>query len=257
MKELIILGRTFIAIAMIAFGIQHFIYLEFVTRVFPVIPLWIPGHAILACVFGAFLILTGAAILLSIKARLLTVLLGSTILLMFLLLLLPMLLTNLQNGIIWTNAGKALVLAGANFLVAISYPEDVAKNNLIQLLEKLLPLGRWLLSGFFILAGILHFIYAPFVATLIPNWIPAHLFWTYFAGIALIAGAIGMLIPRTAQLAATLSAIMVFIWVVILHIPRALADLHVPNETTAAFEALTMCGMAILIAVYAAQRKYK
>ncbi len=257
MKELIILGRVFIAIAMIAFGIQHFIYLEFVTRAFPVIPLWIPGHAILACIFGAFLFVTGGAILFGIKVRLLTVLLGSTILLMFLLLLLPMLLTNLNNGIIWTNAGKALVLAGANFLVAASYPEDLNKTKLIQLLEKLLPLGRYFLAGFFILAGILHFIYAPFVATLIPKWIPAPLFWTYFAGIALIAGAMGMLIPRTAQLAATLSAIMVFIWVVILHIPRAFADLHNANETTSMFEALTMCGMAILIAVFAAQGKYK
>jgi len=63
------------------------------------------------------------------------------------------------------------------------------------------------------------------------------------------------LVPRTTQLAATLSAIMVFIWVIILHIPRALADLHNPNETTATFEALTMCGMAILIAVFAAQKK--
>ena len=257
MKEMIILGRTFIAIALIAFGIQHFIYLEFVTRAFPVIPLWIPGHAILACLFGAFLFITGIAILLGIKARLLTVLLGSTILLMFLLLLLPMLITSLNNGIVWTNSGKALVIAGANFLVAASYPEDVHKSKLIQLLEKLLPLGKYFLAGFFILAGILHFVYAPFVATLVPNWIPAHLFWTYFAGVALIAGAIGMLIARTAQLAATLSAIMVFIWVVILHIPRALADLHNPNETTATFEALTMCGMAILIAVYAAQRKNK
>lgn len=257
MKEMIILGRIFIAIALIAFGIQHFIYLEFVTRAFPVIPLWIPGHAILACLFGAFLFITGVAILLGIKARLLTVLLGSTILLLFLLLLLPMLITNLNNGIIWTNAGKALVIAGANFLVAASYPEDINRNTLMQWLEKLLPLGKCFLAGFFILAGILHFIYAPFVATLIPNWIPAHLFWTYFAGIALIAGAIGMLVSRTAQLAATLSAIMVFIWVVILHIPRALADLHNPNETTATFEALTMCGMAILIAVYAAQRKNK
>ena len=254
MKALTLIGRSFIAIALIVFGVQHFIYLEFVTRAFPVIPLWIPGHSLLACLFGAFLLITGVCIFLQIKARLLCVLLGSLILLMFALLLLPSLLTNLNNGAVWTNAGKALVIAGANFLVAASLPKE-PHGKFILFLESLIPLGRYFLCGFFILAAILHFIYAPFVATLIPKWIPAPMFWTYFAGIALIAGAIGMLIPRTTQLAAALSAIMIFIWVIVLHIPRALADLHNPNETTATFEALTMCGMAILIAVFAAQKK--
>jgi len=254
MKQMILIGRSFIAVALIVFGIQHFIYLEFVTRAFPVIPLWIPGHALLACVFGAFLLITGICILLQIKARLACLLLGSLILLMFGLLLLPSLLTDLNNGVIWTNAGKALVIAGANFLVAATFPKE-PQGKFISFLNSLIPLGRWFLCGFFILAAILHFIYAPFVATLVPKWIPAPIFWTYFAAVALIAGALGMLIPRTTQLAATLSAIMVFIWVIILHIPRALADLHVANETTATFEALTMCGMAILIAVFAAQKK--
>lgn len=255
MKQMMIIGRVFIAIALLAFGIQHFIYLEFVTRAFPVIPLWIPGHSLLACVFGAFLFITGISILVQFKARLSCVLLGSLILLMFALLLLPSLLTNLNNGVVWTNAGKALVLAGANFLVAASFPKEDGTGKFIKFLESLMPLGRYFLCGFFILAGILHFIYAPFVATLIPVWIPAPVFWTYFAAIALFAGAVGMLIARTEQLAATLSAVMVFIWVIILHIPRALADLHNANETTSAFEALTMCGMAILIAVFAAQKK--
>ena len=254
MKALTLTAQSFIAIALIVFGIQHFIYLEFVTRAFPVIPLWIPGHSLLACLFGACLLITGVCILLKTKARLLCILLGSFILFMFALLILPSLLTNLSNGLIWTNAGKALVIAGANFLVAASLPKEQS-GKFVSFLESLIPLGRYFLCGFFILAATLHFIYAAFVATLIPTWIPAPMFWTYFAGVALIAGAIGMLIPRTAQLAATLSAIMVFIWVIILHIPRALADLHNANETTATFEALTMCGMAILIAVFAAQKK--
>ena len=254
MKALTLVGRYFIAFAMIVFGIQHFVYLEFVTRAFPVIPLWIPGHSLLACIFGACLLITGICIFLQIKARLMCTLLGSLILLMFALLLLPSLLTNLDNGVVWTNAGKALVIAGANFLVAASFPKE-PHGKFISLLESLIPLGKYFLCGFFILAAILHFIYAGFVATLIPKWIPAPIFWTYFAGVALIAGAIGMLVPRTTQLAATLSAIMVFIWVIILHIPRALADLRAPNETTSTFEALTMCGMAILIAVFAVQKK--
>ncbi len=41
---------------------------------------------------------------------------------------------------------------------------------------------------------------------------------------------------------------MIFLWVLLLHIPRAVASPHDSNETTAVFEALAMSGGAILIA---------
>jgi len=40
---------------------------------------------------------------------------------------------------------------------------------------------------------------------------------------------------------------MIFLWVLMLHIPRALADLHNANETTAVFEALAFAGVSFLI----------
>lgn len=255
MKDFKIVGQVFIAVAFLVFGIQHFLYLNFVTRAFPPLPLWIPAPAIFACIFGALLFITGLAIIFRYKAHAFTLWLASAIFIMFAIFLLPSLLLNLKNGFLWTNSGKALVLIGANLLVAESFTADAyTQNSFIRFLERFIPLGKCLLAGFFILAAILHFIYAEFVATLIPAWIPGHLFWTYFAAIALIAGAIGMLVPKTAQLAAALSALMVFLWVILLHIPRAWT-IHDANETTALFEALTMCGMALLVMVKAANTK--
>ena len=49
-------------------------------------------------------------------------------------------------------------------------------------------------------------------------------------------------------MAAALTALMIFLWVILLHIPRALADLHNTNESTAVFEALAMTGIALLLA---------
>jgi uncharacterized membrane protein len=246
-------GQIFIALAMIAFGIQHFIYLEFMTRVFAPLPVWIPAHSVFAVFAGILLCLTGAAIIQKTKACLLCLTLAGTILIMFLIFQLPNLIANLGNPILWTNAGKALVLAGANLIVAGSIASS-APSRFSKLAEPMMLLGKISLAGFFILAAILHFLYADFVATLIPNWIPAPLFWTYFAAVALIAGALGMFIPRTEFYAAALSALMIFLWVILLHAPRALADLHNANETTAFFEALTMCGASILIAVKKRQK---
>ena len=63
MYKLSTLGRFFLAIAMVAFGIQHFVHLDFVTRVFPRLPARIPAHTFIACVFGALLLLAGVAIM--------------------------------------------------------------------------------------------------------------------------------------------------------------------------------------------------
>lgn len=254
MRKLAAVGRIFIAVAMIAFGIQHFIYLDFVTRVFPKLPAWIPGHPALACIFGAFLFIAGVAILTGKEARTTALLLGGVILLSFALLHLPLLLANLANGGVWTNSGKGLALAGASFLVAGSIPVEFTgragfRAMVANALDRFIPLSRFFLAFFLILGGVLHFVYSEFVATLVPAWIPGHLFWTYFAGVALIAGGIGIILPWTTRLAASLTAIMIFLWVVLLHIPRAVASSYNANETTAVFEALAMTGAALLIAI--------
>jgi uncharacterized membrane protein len=254
MNKLTRLGQLFLAIPMVAFGVQHFIYMDFVTRVFPRLPAWIPKPSFLAGVFGAFLIVTGAAIIFGKSARLAALLLGAVILASFALLHLPLVLADPGTGNLWTKAGKALALAGGSLLVAgsLSIEPGTRAGGLAKMekaLARLIPLGRFFLGAFLILCGILHFRYAEYVAGLVPAWIPGHLFWTYFSGAALIAGGLGIMIPMTARLAASLTAIMIFLWFVFLHIPRALADLHDANETTAVFEALAMTGAAILVAV--------
>src|SRR5215212_1562102 len=72
-------GRLFVAIAMVAFGVQHLIYLNFVTRVVPPLPQWIPAHSLLAGVFGAFLIVAGVVIIVRIEAQTIALLLGGII----------------------------------------------------------------------------------------------------------------------------------------------------------------------------------
>jgi uncharacterized membrane protein len=102
-----------------------------------------------------------------------------------------------------------------------------------------------------ILCGIQHFIWVEFVTSLVPAWIPGALFWTYFAGVALIAGGSGLMVPWTAPLAGTLSGLMVFIWFLILHIPRAMAadPGNARNEWIAVFEALAVSGLAFVVAL--------
>jgi uncharacterized membrane protein YphA (DoxX/SURF4 family) len=110
-----------------------------------------------------------------------------------------------------------------------------------------------------IVCGIQHFIWVEFVTSLVPTWVPPNaLFWTYFAGMALIAGGAGLLVPRTARLAGLMSGLMVFLWVLMLHIPRAVAAADAGssrNEWTAVFEALAVSGLAVVLTIPVRSRR--
>lgn len=76
---------------------------------------------------------------------------------------------------------------------------------------------------FFYHSGIAHFQFTDFVITIIPDYIPFKLFFTYFAGVCLILTAIGLLIPKIRSITALLASIQILIWFLLLHIPRAIS----------------------------------
>ncbi len=59
-------------------------------------------------------------------------------------------------------------------------------------------------------------------------------------------GGVGLLWARTARLAATWTGVMVFLWVLMLHIPRAI-ELKSLFELDGVFEALGISGTAFML----------
>ena len=89
--------------------------------------------------------------------------------------------------------------------------------------------------------------YARFVATLVPAWLPWRLFLGCFAGAAFIAAAMSITANIPARLSAAMLGLMFFLFVTMLHIPRVVASLHKANEWTSAFVALAMCGASLMM----------
>jgi uncharacterized membrane protein YphA (DoxX/SURF4 family) len=150
----------------------------------------------------------------------------------------------------WTRVGKSLVFIGGCLVIAATSPRESRRNLLLPAsLDRgdfYVLVGRICLGVFLLDSGIQHFMFTTFVASLLPAWFPGDpVFWTRFAGICLIAGGVGLLIPRTARLAALLSGMMVFSWVWIVHLPRTLASV---SDSIAIFEALAFSGLAFVIA---------
>lgn len=98
-----------------------------------------------------------------------------------------------------------------------------------QGLEKALPWGRVLLAVSLAIFGGEHLGLAKAISGVVPRWIPGHLFWAYFVGVALIAAGISIATKKLIGLAATLLGIMIFCFVVLIHVPALVAT---PNRFT-------------------------
>lgn len=251
MQRLIPFGRILFALALIGLGVEHFVLGDFVTGRAPAWPEWLPGRSVGAAVSGIAVILCALAILMGRRARLAALFVGSLVLVWALFRHIPVVAGDALLGPTWTGAGKALTLFGGAFAIAGVRPPDafLEGTELGRFLNgsgALIALGRICLGTFLLITGIQHFMFTPFVASLIPAWFPGDaVFWTYFAGVALIAGGLGLFAPRTAWPAALLAGAMVFSWVWIVHLPRTLASV---SDSIAIFEAPAVAGIAFVLA---------
>jgi uncharacterized membrane protein YphA (DoxX/SURF4 family) len=245
MRALTLAGRSLFAIAVIGSGVMQIVNASFV-RLVPALPSWVPSQPVLAMIAGGLLVLIGLGILFGWKRRVAALTVGTTLVFIFLLLALPGALSNPLTGFMWTNPSKTLALAGGAFLIASVSAMGSSRPTSAQ---RSLLIATVLLAIFLIICGVQHFFYAGFVDTLVPAWIPpGQRFWTFFTGVALIAGGVGLLLRRTVRTEALLSGVMVFLWVLLLHIPRAMSEANQANEMAGVFEALAISGVALLIA---------
>jgi uncharacterized membrane protein len=240
-------GRVFFAVPMIGFGIQYFIYGHYQGGL-PPVPPWTPGGKAGAYLVGAFLIFAGGAIAANWKTRVWSFFLGAIFLLCVLFLHLQHFHSVIYDGTDRTRAFEPLSLAAIAFVLASMYPAepplDAASDGSIRALA---ILGRYLFAFCMVIFGIQHFLYAPFIAFLIPKWMPAHLFLAYFTGIAFIAAALAITFNILGRLACNLLGLMFFLWVVTLHSPRVVATLHNGDEWASLLVALATSGASFIL----------
>ena len=244
------LWRSFFAIGVMAIAVQQLICADFRPVILPpAYPTWLYHRPAWTWVISLTMIAAGAAILFEIKAKPVSLLLGLAFFLLVVLFQIPG-QQNPQVIAAWSDAFKELTLAGGAFVVAGSLPQPFNTPGFFKTLAKLIPFGKYPMAVTMVVFGVMHFIYLPFVTPMVPGWIPWHLFWACFAGVALILSGIAIILNIKTRLAAGLLGLMIFLWFVMLHIPRAIADPHSGNgnEWTSVFEALAFSGIAFILA---------
>src|SRR5258707_13899181 len=67
-----------------------------------------------------------------------------------------------------------------------------------------------------------HFRGARSMQNMVPSWMPAHLFWAYFVGCALLAAATSLTVRKFVRLSSTLLGLMFFLFVCMIYLPSLL-----------------------------------
>ncbi len=252
MSNLSRMGRIFYGIAIAEMGLQAIFYHSFPYILSLPKNSWAPGVAVLAILFGMMFLLAGACIAFEKRIRPISLLFGAVLLLIFCFYYIPyefIVSSNYTHLGDWENAAKELTIAAGAFVVAGCFPKRNG-SSLTRFLGKLIPFGAILFAITIIDYGISHFLYAKEAADYIPSWIPYHMFWMYFCGVALLGSGVSIIFKIKTRVIATLLGTMILIWFVSLHIPRVIASpvADMGGEITSAMLALAYCGIAFVIA---------
>jgi len=200
----------------ILLGIVTIYFGDFAMQWQPV-PKGIGMHQPLVWLSGALLVIGGAAIL-SRKweragALLLTVFYGFWVVALHL----PIAFASAGHIGAWNGPAESLLMTtgGLALLSASAGPMRIT-----------MALTARLLAGVCALVfGLAHFNYIDFTASMVPAWIPpSQVFWAWATGAGHFAAGVALVSGIQSRLAATLLAGMMASFVVLLHIPRVIAN---------------------------------
>jgi uncharacterized membrane protein len=238
------LGRVIFALAIVALGVETMVYARAVThalgpryQVIPVLP-WLPSIPWMAYLFGAAWVFCGVGLLSRPALGRAAMILGTLLFACTFLLDVPKYAADVGSIPMRTIVFEPLSLACLAWLLP-------PPGAIPAWLERV---SRGLLALSLIVFGVDHFLALGFIAHLIPSWIPFHVFWVAFFGVAFIAAGISIALKVLQGWAAAALGLMFGIWVITLHLPRILGWYripgapHNPNEWSSLFIATALWG---------------
>lgn len=238
MENLRRLGRYLFAVAIVGTGVQHLIYAHLRAGLGPP---WTPQTPFWAYLDGLILLISGICLLIGKRVDVAAALIAAVCFVAAMVLHVPGLVANIHKPGPWTSGSELVALCGVALVVLGTAANSLNPSKVAT------AVGRTLFAISLPVFGVQHFLYARFVSTLVPGWIPGRYFWAVFVGCAFVAAALAILTHKLGGLASGLLGAMFLTWVVILHAPRIAASPHVGNEWISGFVALAMAGGSFLV----------
>lgn len=236
-------AQTLFAVSVIAIGILTVAVPLFhgryptVSEVVPVIP-W-PPSARLGDLCGALWTLCGIGLLTSPTRRPAAIALGALLFCSAMLWDAPRYALHVRDMNLRTRLFEPLAIAGLAWLL----PDRTIGVTAAAI-------ARYAVALSLVVFGIDHFLALTAIATIVPSWLPWHVFWAAVFGALMIVCGIGIAFDVKSHAAAAALAAMFGVWVITLHIPSCLpswGEPGNPNRWSSLFIAMLLCaGFAAL-----------
>lgn len=110
-----------------------------------------------------------------------------------------------------------------------------------------IKLPRFLYAITFAGFGLMHFLNGTELVNTVPDFLPGKMFWVYFTGFAMITASISFLIEKYIRLAALLTALLMLVYILTIHIPHFFKT-GTYTALAGFFLALAIAGGALLLA---------
>ena len=211
------ISRAIFAVTMIGLGIIGLLHRDFV-------PVWNPvpnvsASGLLVSLGSLISLAAGVGLLIRRMAGAAARLLLVTFLLWLLLFRLPNFLLLPAFAACWSVFPLSVMLAAA-WVLYVWFATGWDRNHLSFVTgSNGLRIARVLYGLSLIFFGAAHFIDVKDTVSLIPNWLPGHLFWAYFTGCTFIAAGIAALTSLCARLAVTLSVLQITLFLFLVWLP--------------------------------------
>ena len=151
-----------------------------------------------------------------------------------------MALVVIPHEVIWSYFSFGVVFAVGLAVILLRGDWQSARG-----FDKLILLGPIFYAAPLAAFGTEHFTLTQGIGSIIPAWIPWHLFWVYFLGTCFIAAALSMVTGIQARLAASLAGLTFFLFVVLMHFPAWTRDPHNRFALTVALREMAFSGGAL------------